>query len=104
MGNENRPDEDLSNVGTRKPEDAVGSPGPSPAGGGHQTPQQAAITGQGSSGRSDEERTSEWGGSEEGRTPPAIGGSSGGHSDRKASAGPREGQPVAGEPDRAERS
>ncbi len=108
MGNENRPDEDLTNVGTRKPEDAVGSPGPRPAGGGHQTPQQAAITGQGSGGRSDDERTGEWAkgteGAEEGRTPPAIGGSSGGHSDRKASAGPRAGEPVAGEPDRAKRS
>jgi hypothetical protein len=106
MGNENRPHEDLSNVGTRKPEDAVGSRGPGPAGGGHQTPQQAAITGQGSGGRSDEERTGEWakGSGEEGRTPPAIGGSSGGHSDRKASAGPRAGEPIAGEPDRAKRS
>ncbi|MEH3119382.1 MAG: hypothetical protein PGN25_17830 [Methylorubrum populi] len=45
MGNENRPDE------------AAGSRGPRPAGGGH--------------------------------------------SDRKAASGPREGQPVAGEPDRA---
>lgn len=116
MGNENRPDEDLTNVGTRKPDEAVGSRGPSPAGGGHQTPQQAAITEQGSGGRSDDERTGEWAkgrardeargkdAAEEGRTPPALGGSSGGHSDRKASAGPREGEPVAGEPDRAKRS
>ncbi|AMB44018.1 hypothetical protein Y590_03865 [Methylobacterium sp. AMS5] len=105
MGNENRPDEDLSNTGTRKPDEAVGSPGPHPAGGGHQTSEQAAITGQGGGGRSDAERHGEWGESAEGaaagRTPPAIGGSSGGHSDRKASTGPREGEPVAGEPDRA---
>ncbi|MGA4552159.1 hypothetical protein [Methylorubrum aminovorans] len=109
MGNENRPEEDLSNTGTRKPDEAVGSPGPHPVGGGHQTPEQAAITGQGSDGRSDAERRGEWGGGSqgsdaEGRTPPALGGSSGGHSDRKASAGPREGEPVAGEPDRAKRS
>ena len=106
MGNENRPDEDLSNTGTRKPDEAVGSPGPHPAGGGHQTPEQAAITGQGSDGRSDAERRGEWGGradAEAGRSPPAIGGSSGGQSDRKASAGPRAGEPVAGEPDRAKR-
>ncbi|MFG5118693.1 hypothetical protein [Methylorubrum sp. POS3] len=103
MGSENRPHEDLTNVGTRKPDEAVGSRGPSPAGGGHQTPEQAAITGQGSGGRSDDERTSEWGGADEGRTPPAIGGSSGGHSDRKAAAGPRQGEPIAGEPERAKR-
>lgn len=105
MGNENRPDEDLSNVGTRKPDEAVGSRGPAPAGGGHQTPEQAAITAQGSGGRSDAEREGEWSETgETGRTPPAIGGSSAGHSDRKASAGPREGEPVAGEPDRAKHS
>ena len=109
MGNENRPDEDLSNTGTRKPDEAVGSRGPHPAGGGHQTPEQAAITGQGSGGRSDAERRGEWGeggqGSDAaGRGPPALGGSSGGHSDRKAAAGPREGEPVAGEPERAKRS
>ncbi len=111
MGNENRPDEDLSNTGTRKPDDTVGSRGPHPAGGGHQTPEQAAITAQGSEkgseqgsgGRSDADRHGEWreNGGAAGRTPPALGGSSGGHSDRKASAGPREGEPVAGEPERA---
>ena len=108
MGNENRPDEDLSNTGTRKPDEAVGSRGPRPAGGGHQTAEQAAITGQGSGGRSDAERQGEWsdsrGSETAGRTPPALGGSSGGHSDRKAYPGPREGEPVAGEPDRAKRS
>lgn len=109
MGNENRPEEDLSNTGTRKPDEAVGSRGPHPAGGGHQTPEQAAITGQGSAGRSDAERRGEWGGgadgkAESGRAPPALGGSSGGHSDRKAAAGPREGEPVAGEPERAKSS
>ncbi|KQQ14756.1 hypothetical protein ASF53_09050 [Methylobacterium sp. Leaf123] len=104
MGNENRPDEDLSNTGTRKPDEAVGSRGPHPAGGGHQTAEQAAITGQGSGGRSDAERREGQDRGAAGRTPPAIGGSSGGHSDRKASAGPREGEPVAGEPERAKHS
>ena len=104
MGNENRPNEDLSNVGTRKPDDAVGSRGPDPVGGGQQTPQQAAITGQGPGGRSDAERGGEWSGrGQAGETPPALGGSSGGHSDRKAGAGPRSGEPVAGEPARAKR-
>lgn len=35
---------------TRKPDDAVGSRGTPPAGGGHQTPEQAAITDMGSGG------------------------------------------------------
>ncbi|MBD8906734.1 hypothetical protein [Methylorubrum zatmanii] len=108
MGNENRPDEDLSNTGTRKPDEAVGSRGPHPAGGGHQTAEQAAITSQGSGGRSDAERRGEWGAGgqkgQAGQTPPALGGSSGGHSDRMASSGPQEGRPVAGEPARAKNS
>lgn len=69
---------------TRKPDDAVGSPGPAPAGGGKQTPEQAAITATGSGGRSDTERQSAWHGSEPGRSPQASGGASQGHADQKA--------------------
>lgn len=81
---------------TRKPDADVGTPGGPAAGGGHQTPQQAAITGQGSGGRSDADRQDTWKqGGEPGRNPAAIGGSSNGQSDQKAAEGPREGEPVA---------
>lgn len=73
---------------TRKPDDAVGSPGETPAGGGQQTSEQAAITGQGSGGRTDAERKGDWKqGGEPGRSPNVPGGSSGGHSDQKPSRG-----------------
>ena len=74
---------------TRKPDDTVGSPGEPPAGGGHQTSDQAAITDMGTGGSPRTEPKEGWGGSgEAGRAPPAIGGSSGGHSDQKAAHGP----------------
>jgi hypothetical protein len=92
-----------SATATRKPDDKVGTPGEPPAGGGHQTPEQAAVTGMGSGGKDDTARTKEWGGAEAGRTPPAIGGSSGGHSDQKASTGPDAGEKVAGGLYKAER-
>lgn len=81
---------------TRKPDDAVGSRGDPPAGGGHQTPDQGAITDMGSSGTPQGEPKDGWGrAGEPGRSPPAIGGSSGGHSDQKASRGPAAGETVA---------
>ena len=61
------------------------------------------MTGMGSGGKDDDARKKEWGGAEEGRTPPAIGGSSGGHSDQKASHGPEAGEKVAGGLYRAEK-
>ena len=82
---------------TRKPDADVGSPGGPAVGGGHQTAQQAAITGQGPSpeegGRTDSERQSDWSGDAAGDSP-AIGGSSQGQSDRKAAAGSRKGETV----------
>lgn len=81
---------------TRKPDDAVGSQGERPAGGGHQTAEQAAITDMEAGGTAKTESKEGWGGSSEaGRAPPAIGGSSGGHSDQKASRGPEADQKVA---------
>lgn len=71
---------------SRKPDDDVGSPGAPAAGGGHQTPEQARLTGQSAGGRSDAERNESWGeaGAAPGRAPVAMGGSSGGHGDQKA--------------------
>lgn len=88
---------------TRKPDDAVGSAGSAPAGGGHQTPEQAAITGMGSGGKDEQARRQDMRGSAAGSSPPALGGSSGGHSDQKASQGPAAGTKVAGGQSRAER-
>jgi hypothetical protein len=66
-------------------------------GGGHQTPEQAAIVEQGGGGLTDAERRRTWdGGGEAGRGPPAVGGSSEGHSDQVATRGPRENRKVAG--------
>lgn len=87
---------------TRKPDDAVGSRGEPPAGGGHQTADQAAITDMGEGGTP--EPRDGWGGTgEPGRSPPAVGGSSGGHSDQKASRGPAADETVAAGHSRAER-
>ncbi|MCJ2094692.1 hypothetical protein MKK67_19650 [Methylobacterium sp. J-072] len=81
---------------TRKPDDTVGSKGEPPAGGGHQTPEQAAITDMGSGEAAKTEAKEGWGQSgEAGRSPPAVGGSSGGHSDQTASRGPAADQKVA---------
>ncbi|MCJ2122333.1 hypothetical protein [Methylobacterium sp. J-077] len=89
---------------TRKPDDTVGSQGDHPAGGGHQTPEQAAITDMGPGGAAKTEPKEGWGASgEAGRSPPAVGGSSGGHSDQKASRGPSADQKVADGHDRVER-
>jgi hypothetical protein len=89
---------------TRKPDDAVGSRGEPPVGGNRQTADQAAITDMGSGGTPRTEPKEGWGqAGEAGRAPPAIGGSSGGHSDQTASRGPATGQKVAGGLYRAER-
>lgn len=88
---------------TRKPDDKVGSPGSPPAGGGHQTAEQAAITGMGSGGKDEAARREDLQGGTAGSSPPAIGGSSRGHSDQKASRGPEVGHKVAGGHSRAEK-
>ncbi|MGU3536632.1 hypothetical protein [Methylobacterium sp. A54F] len=89
---------------TRKPDSDVGSPGGPAAGGGHQTAAQAEVTRMGAGGRSDADRNQGWdAGGEAGRAPPALGGSSGGHSDQKASRGPRDGETVADGGSKAER-
>ncbi|MGH1569610.1 hypothetical protein ACRAWG_01710 [Methylobacterium sp. P31] len=98
-----RPTSDSGTV-TRKPDDKVGSRGTPPAGGGHQTPDQAAITDMGAGGSARTEPKDGWGGTgEPGRSPPAVGGSSDGHSDQKASRGPAADEKVAGGHYRAER-
>lgn len=89
---------------TRKLDDTVGSPGGPPAGGGHQTADQEAITDMGGGGKPKPEPREGWGNTgEPGRAPPAVGGSSGGHSDQKASRGPAAGEKVADGHYRAER-
>ena len=60
---------------TRKPDDAVGTRGDPPAGGGHQTAEQAAVTEMGSGGEARPEPKDGWGSTgEPGRSPPAVGG------------------------------
>ncbi|KAB1076398.1 hypothetical protein [Methylobacterium soli] len=90
---------------TRKPDEDVGTPGGPAAGGGRQTAQQAEMTRMGSGGRTDGDRNEGWdaAGGEPGRNPPALGGSSAGHSDQKASHGPRAGETVADGLSKAER-
>ncbi|WP_457104492.1 hypothetical protein [Methylobacterium sp. P5_C11] len=89
---------------TRKPDDAVGSRGTPPSGGGHQTADQAAITDMESGGTPQSEPKDRWGAAgEPGRSPPALGGSSGGHSDQKASRGSTGDTKVADGLSRAER-
>lgn len=64
-------------------------------GGGHQTPEQAEIVKQEGGGLTDAERRRMESG-KPGSGNPAVGGSSGGHSDQVASRGPAEGKKVAG--------
>ncbi|WP_407524266.1 hypothetical protein [Methylobacterium oryzisoli] len=90
---------------TRKPDDVVGRPGGPAAGDGHQTPQQAAITGQDGGGRDEASRAGEWSkAGTPGRPPASVGGSSGGHSDQKAAQGPHEDEKVAGGEYRTEKT
>lgn len=72
----------------KKPDDLVGqSQGPI-AGGGRQTPEQEAMTGQSGGGLTDAERGKNWkGAGEPGRPPAALGGSSQGQSDRMPAGG-----------------
>ena len=80
-----------------RPDNEVGSPGRAPAGGGRQTPEQARLTERAPTGGDDSERKDLWSQhGEPGRSPPTPGGSSGGHSDQKASRGPEADRPVAG--------
>lgn len=94
----------------RKPDDDVGESGTPSVGGGHQTAQQAAITGQGpgqeEGGRTDADRNASWGahGGTPGRAPTSVGGSSEGHSDQQAGQGAREDEKVAGGLYRTERT
>lgn len=99
-----RETDEASQTVTRKPDDAVGSPGSPPAGGGHQTPEQAAITDQGGGGLgSSERKDTRPDAGEPGRSPPVPGGSSNGHSDQKPSRGPGEDRKTAGGLYKAER-
>lgn len=89
---------------TRKPDDTVGTPGDPAAGGGHQTADQAAITDMGSGGSAQPEPKAGWARTgEPGRSPPTVGGASGGHSDQTASRGPAADRKVAGGHSNAER-
>ncbi|MET0258279.1 MAG: hypothetical protein ABW179_06820 [Methylobacterium sp.] len=73
---------------TREP-DEVGKPGTPAAGGGRQTAQQAAITEMSTGGLSDADRSRDRpdAGSEAGRNPTPIGGSSAGQSDQNSASG-----------------
>lgn len=89
----------------KKPDDIVGeSQGPI-VGGGHQTPEQAAIVNQGGGGKTDAERNTQWSAAgEPGRMPFSVGGSSAGQSDQNAGQGPDEDRKVAGGLTRTERT
>jgi len=65
-------------------------------GGGHQTPEQAEIVKQEGGGLTEAERSRQIGSAPRGKGDPAIGGSSGGHSDQMAARGPDEDRKVAG--------
>lgn len=92
MGDDTIPSETV----TRKPESDVGKPGGPAVGGGHQTAEQAAITGQSDGGRTDADRQKTWNqGGAPGRNPASLGGSSDGHSDQQSGSGRHEDEPVA---------
>ncbi|WP_018041958.1 hypothetical protein [Methylobacterium sp. 88A] len=77
-------DKQPTDAATRKPND-VGSRGEPALEGGHQTAQQAAITGIDPGGLSDDDRKANWNkdADKAGRNPTPVGGSSNGQSDRK---------------------
>lgn len=77
-------DKQPTDAATRN-DDEVGSPGGPAAGGGRQTPEQAAVTGTGSEGLTDADRKAQWkqGSDQAGRNPAPVGGSSDGQSDRR---------------------
>lgn len=76
------PNDHIPIVGTRKPDADVGKPGAPAVAGGKQSPEQSALTQQGSGGQTDAARNADWEGSPEGRNPAPVGGSSDGQSDR----------------------
>ncbi|MCJ2127796.1 hypothetical protein [Methylobacterium sp. E-045] len=77
-------DKQPTDAATRKPDD-VGSQGQPAVGGGHQTAEQADITGIDPGGLSDADRKASWDADADkaGRNPTPVGGSSDGQSDRK---------------------
>jgi hypothetical protein len=88
----------------KKNDNIVGrSTGPA-VNGGHQTPEQADIVKQEGGGTTDAERHSRMEGGPRTKGDPAVGGSSGGHSDQIASRGPAEGRKVAGGQSHSERT
>ena len=72
--------------------------------GGRQTAEQAAIVRQGGDGKSDAERNALFKTADHVAGDPAVGGSSGGHSDQLASKGRSENRKVAGGLSQSERS
>ena len=77
-------DKNPTDAATRKPNE-VGSQGKPAVGGGHQTTEQAEITGIDEGGLTDADRKADWdeGADKAGRNPTPVGGSSDGQSDRK---------------------
>jgi hypothetical protein len=80
----------------RKNDNIVGRAEGPPVGGGHQTPEQAEIVKQEGGGLTDSERSAQ--AAERSQLPgnPAVGGSSGGHSDQMGSRGAEDDRKVAG--------
>ncbi|CAA2100170.1 hypothetical protein MBUL_00536 [Methylobacterium bullatum] len=77
-------DKNPTDAATRKP-DEVGSQGKPAVGGGHQTSEQARITGIDAGGLTDADRNADWeeGADKAGRNSTPVGGSSDGQSDRR---------------------
>ena len=83
----------------KKNDNIVGRPEGPIVGGGHQTPEQAALMQQAAGGKTDAERSheqAEANSSSRGRMEPAIGGSSQGQSDQQAARSLKEDRKVAG--------
>jgi hypothetical protein len=82
----------------KKNDNIVGRPEGPIVGGGHQTPEQAALVRQGAGGKTDAERSRDQRSSAGtgGRMAPAVGGSSQGRSDQQAAGGADEDRKVAG--------
>ena len=80
----------------KKNDNRVGSSDGPAVNGGRQTAEQAEITRQEGGGRSGTERASARDGKSTARQDPALGGSSGGHSDQLASRGKAEDRKIAG--------
>ena len=80
----------------KKNDNRVGSSDGPAVNGGHQTAEQARIVRQEGGGRTDSERAEARGDRSAARKNPALGGSSGGHSDQMASRGIDEDRKLAG--------